>query len=336
MANRAGPVAGRLGHLAWLLAGLLLSASCGRGNADPTGGETHFLAKCEPNTDSCGSSLTCVCGVCTQPCDAPSACTAFAQAECAPPLDAESCADFRAQGHCEVVCTSDPDCVGISSSHHCERGVCRAVASCVHGQVPAQQVAILGDSFFAATHRISADLQALARSAGALADDAQYLDESNLTANSLSLAGNGIASQYAAATSAGEVKVVVMNGGGADIILGSCDTVDATCPVLVAAAAAARDLLTKMAQDGVLQVVYVFYPDPIDGNTLAKMDALRPLIQSACDNSPVPCHWLDLRPTFAGQYSEYITADGINPTAAGSLASAAAIWATMQTYCVAP
>ncbi|MEO6603818.1 MAG: SGNH/GDSL hydrolase family protein [Polyangiaceae bacterium] len=195
-------------------------------------------------------------------------------------------------------------------------------------------MAILGDSFFASTHQISANLEALARSEGALANDAHYLDESNLAANSLSIPANGIASQYATATAAGEVKVLIMNGGGADILLGSCDTVDTSCPLLVSAAAAARDLLSKMAQDGVLQVVYVFYPDPVDGNVLAKIDALRPLIKSACDDSPVPCHWLDLRSTFAG-HPDYIADDGLNPSTLGSRASAAAIWSTMQQYCIA-
>lgn len=62
---------------------------------------------------------------------------------------------------------------------------------------------------------------------------------------------------------------------------------------------------------------------------------LRPLIRAACDSAPLPCHWLDLRPAFADHDAEYIQADELNPTDAGSRASADAIWAVMQQYCVA-
>ena len=50
---------------------------------------------------------------------------------------------------------------------------------------------------------------------------------------------------------------------------------------------------------------------------------------------PLPCHWLDLRTVFAGHYAEYVQADQLNPTDAGARASADAIWATMQQYCIA-
>ena len=133
----------------------------------------------------------------------------------------------------------------------------------------------------------------------------------------------------------GAFKVVIMDGGGADALLGSCATADASCPVVAAAAAAARDLLSKMATDKVQHVVYAFYPDPIDTNVRATINALRPLVQTACESAALPCHWLDLRPVFAGHYADYVQADGLNPTAAGSRASAEAIWAVMQQYCVA-
>ena len=149
------------------------------------------------------------------------------------------------------------------------------------------------------------------------------------------LAGGGIASQYAAAAAEAEVKVVIMNGGGADVLLGQCASADASCPAIAAAAAAARDLLAKMAANGVAHVVYAFYPDPVDALLRAKVDALRPLLESACASSALACHWLDLRPTFAGHYDQYIQADGMNPTEAGSHASAEAIWTTMQKECVA-
>jgi hypothetical protein len=201
--------------------------------------------------------------------------------------------------------------------------------------VSANQVLLIGDSFLATSHQITAYLEDFARDAGALSTGERYRDNSRLTANALAYGGNGLADQYADGVAEAEVKVVIMNGGGADAFLGSCEAADASCPLLSAAAAAAETLFSTMAEDGVLHVVYAFYPDPIDAGVRAKMDALRPLIQSVCETSPVPCHWRDLRPIFAGKYDEYVIADGMNPTAAGSQASAAAIWATMETHCVA-
>jgi len=126
-----------------------------------------------------------------------------------------------------------------------------------------------------------------------------------------------------------------MDGGGADALLGSCDSANASCAVVTVAAAAAQALFAKMATDNVEQVVFAFYPDPGDANVKARIDALRPLIQSACENAPLPCHWLDLRTVFAGHYPEYVQADQLNPTDTGARASAQAIWSTMQQYCVA-
>jgi hypothetical protein len=196
-------------------------------------------------------------------------------------------------------------------------------------------VLVVGDSFFASSHQITAYLEDLARSAGALPAGERYRDNSRLAANGLALGGSGILDQYTSATAEAPVEVVIMNGGGADVLLGSCDTADASCPIVAAAADAVQALFAQFAADGVEHVVYVFYPDPVDANVRARMDALRPLAESACAESRVACEWLDLRSVFAGHYAEYIQGDGLNPTAAGSQASAAAIWSVMQQRCIA-
>jgi len=319
-----------------ILASALLVVSCASEPDDPTGGETHFLTRCQPSADSCGGGLRCVCGVCTVPCSASAACQSFSNAACAAADQESSCSGFQTQGHCEVACLVDADCATLSSRHRCEQGACRAQASaCVSGQVSANQVLLLGDSFFALSHELGVDLEALAQSAGALPAGQHYRDNSNLTSNALALGGHGIATQFTDGLASAPVKVVIMNGGGADISLGTCETADASCPVIAAAASAAEDLLTAMANAGVEHVVYAFYPNPVDSGAQAKMDALRPLIQGACEGSPVPCHWLDLRPTFANHYGEYILPDGLNPTSTGSQAAAAAIWQTLEQYCIA-
>lgn len=208
-------------------------------------------------------------------------------------------------------------------------------APCAHGEVPANQVLVLGDSFLASSHQITAYLEDLARNAGALPAGERYRDASRLAANGLAFAGNGILDEYSSAAAEAPVEVVIMNGGGADVLLGQCDTPDATCPTLTAAADAARQLFVQLADDGVQHVVYVFYPDPGDAGVRARMDAFRPMAESACAQSPVACEWLDLRDVFADHYPEYVQNDGLNPTAAGSQASAAAIWSIMQERCIA-
>lgn len=205
----------------------------------------------------------------------------------------------------------------------------------MRGEVGANEVLVIGDSFFGASHQITAYLEDLARGAGALAVGERYRDNSARTANGLALGGHGIESQYAAAKADAEVKAVIMNGGGADLLGASCPAPPAECPALSEAALAAQELLSQMAADGVSDVVYAFYPNPVDASLSEKMDSLRPLIQGACESSPVPCHWLDLRTAFADHYDEFIQPDGLNPTAAGSQASAGAIWATMQMACIA-
>ena len=333
------------GLLAWLCAGLW-ALSCASTRENPTGGETHFLTRCDASDPSaCGSSLSCVCGVCTVACSERSECNTFPIAECVQPT-ASSCPSVAA--HCDVPCAADVDCSLLSKEHRCLVGVCRAEAphvtpgdggapptACARGEVAANQVLVVGDSFFASSHQITAYLEDLARSAGALPAGERYRDNSRLAANGLAVAGNGILDQYTAASAEAPVEVVVMNGGGADVLLGACETPDETCPALAAAADGATALFAQLAADGVDHVIYVFYPDPVDANVRARMDALRPLVESACAQSPVACEWLDLRQVFAGHYADYVQNDGLNPTASGSEASAAAIWAIMQQRCIA-
>jgi hypothetical protein len=337
--NRLQPLLGRCRAWALLLAAALVAFSCGNATTDPTGGETHFLTSCDASSDSCGSELSCLCGVCTLPCSARTACQALPAGECVLPPAGAACAAATAPGVCEVQCVADADCAVVSSLHHCERGACRAGSpadtTCAQGEVTANQVLLIGDSFLASSHQITAYLEGLARSAGTLSAGERYRDASTLTANSLALPGNGVAEQYRAAVADAEVKVVIMNGGGADVLLGACETADASCPALADAAAAAEALFVEMADNGVEHIVYAFYPDPLDAIVRAKMDALRPLIQSACQRSPAPCHWLDLRDVFAGHYDQYLQSDGLNPSDEGSQASAAAIWTTMRAECVA-
>jgi hypothetical protein len=196
-------------------------------------------------------------------------------------------------------------------------------------------VVLLGDIFFALTHGITAFVEDAARQSGVLSAGERYRDFSSVMGNTLALLGNGIADQYAAATEEGPAKVVIMTGGGADVLIGSCDVVDADCPLLVEASSAASALFERMASDGVEHIVYVFYPNPSDATLREEVDMLRPLLRTACEASPTPCHWVDLRPAFAGNEATYLNGEGTTPTTAGARASATAIWSVMRQQCIA-
>lgn len=335
--ERRGSALRRLGRWS-LLGAALLAFNCESAREEPTGGETHFLRSCEADPGVCGPELSCLCNVCTLACSERAACASLPDASCVLAGNLGSC-ELANAGRCDVTCGVDGDCSELSPSHRCAAGVCRVPAvddsSCASSGLDPNQVLIIGDSFFAASHRITGFLEDLARQGGALMTGERYRDNAKVIDNALALAGNGIESQYAAASAEAPIKVVIMNGGGADVLVGSCPEVTPDCPLLTDAAAAASLLFSRMADDDVEHVVFAFYPDPLDAALREEMDALRPLIESACAASPVPCYWLDLRTTFAGNYASYVEADGLNPTPEGARATAGAIWSTMRQQCIA-
>lgn len=86
--------------------------------------ESHWLERCETSA-TCGGALTCVCGVCTVPCDGPGGCgSAVSGMVCAPAPDA--CPIF-AGGMCTARCAVDGDCVRDHLA--CMSGACMPIAS---------------------------------------------------------------------------------------------------------------------------------------------------------------------------------------------------------------
>jgi hypothetical protein len=239
---------------------------------------------------------------------------------------------------CDALCADDAGCLGLGDNFRCDRGYCRSVnPSCRTGDTVGSEVALLGDTFISDTHELTRALESLARSSGALRTDEGYRDYSSPLQSSLALDPPGIAVQFETALEDGPVKVVIMDGGGADVLMSRCaDPVVPECALVEDAVAGAEALFESMARNGVQHVVFFFYPDYVgDARIKATIDVLRPLLEERCANAPLPCHWLDLRPTFAGNYDEYILPDGRNPTDLGALASAEALWSLMQQRCVA-
>ncbi len=360
------PIAQRLVHTFFAL---LLAIGCRETRPETTEGETHFLRACDAQSATCSSGLTCACGVCTLSCTGTADCRgASTSATCVSISEhsvAADCAEPAVSSFCDQRCATDEDCHVLSGAHYCVNGYCRmqsgaayegtggaggvgggtgantSVAGAGNGTCPDSNVAgnevlILGDMFIAQDHQLTAYLEQMARQAGTLQSGERFRDYSSLLDNALALVDTGIANQYAKGQAEGTSKVVILCGGGADVLGGTCaNPPDANCQSLVDAAAAADQLLVQMASDGIENVVWFMYPDPTDATLRAKMDLLRPKLQTVCENSPAHCRWVDLRPTFIGLYAEYIRADGMTPTAAGAQASAAAIWEAMQQNCVA-
>ena len=202
--------------------------------------------------------------------------------------------------------------------------------------VNGSDVLIIGESFIALSHAISHDLDSIARKAGVLNATDTFRD---YAVSGTQLSGGispSIPLQFTNAKNTRPVKYVIMDGGGNDCLNASCTTPPLiTCQNLQNAMNAAKALLDTMGRNGVLKVIYFFYPDPqgsLQQTLQPKLDTLRPRIQNIVLNQTAPiCYWLDLRPAFAGNYSQYILSDGIHPTAAGSLAAANAIWSVVQT-----
>jgi hypothetical protein len=333
----ASPWSRRVRNWALGVCATFVAANCQTAHDPATGGETHFLRLCDSTASSngCGEELECLCDVCTRACDANDACGGVSGMVCSAPSESNACVLQSAARVCEFRCDSDSDCAALSAEHRCRAGACRApaplgqTASCATGQIEAGQVALLGDSFFALNHDIAEQLSALARAQQVLPEDAQFRDYSRLVDNALIVGGNGIADQYSDAVSEGDIKVVVTNGGGADLLVSACEEPVAECEVIASAAHAAEELFAVMAADGVRDIVYAFYPDPVDDELRTKIDALRPMLEAACAAAPTRCHWLDLRTAFAG-HPEYLDNDGMNPTPLGSEVAAGALWDILQ------
>lgn len=178
----------------------------------------------------------------------------------------------------------------------------------------------------------------------------------------MTLGPNLIPPQFDQAVSADpDISTVIMIGGGTDLLLpdpkfGS----DATkcksemgpmlpvCQMIIALAFdTAKTLFQKMADKGVKDVVFFFYPE-VPKNTLIGGDNPNvmleyglPMAKALCDGTEantagkLRCHFLDLVPVFQGHQSDWFQPADIHPNKMGSAAMAKAIVQLMKTDCVA-
>jgi lysophospholipase L1-like esterase len=206
-------------------------------------------------------------------------------------------------------------------------------ATCEKGSVKASEVVFIGESFIAATGDIPRMTSQLARDAGTIGPSDSYR---SFAVVGTQLITGEIPMQYADAAKESPVKVVLMDGGGNDLLWGErCQSgFDEGCKEVVTTV---EELFGQMAADGVKDVVYFFYPDPMGGGASIKeaMDTLRPEMKASCEAATsVRCVWVDQRESWEGRYDEF-TSDGIHPTEAGSQASSQQIWDAMVANCIA-
>ena len=334
----------KLRTFAPILFGLLLIFSCSTRDTSQEGSETHFLQTCEA---TCDDGMQCICGVCTKACTRQTDCTNLpGTASCAPlaPRVAEQrCAATELGAICDAPCLTDFDCSGLAADRICDYGFCRQVArptqppalACTPLSYAASDVLILGDVLIELSV-FTAELERAAVDAGTLAMGQHFRDEAAGVSSLLATGPLSIDNEYTSARADGPARLIVMDGGATDVLTGQCTgMLTPDCPAARAAVDGAEALFARFARDGVEHVVYFFYGDPIDNPTLKDgLDLMRPLLQNACGRSPLPCHWLDLRPMFAG-HPEYVGGtDGLVFTEAGAKVAAAATYAFMQKQCV--
>ncbi len=122
-----------------------------------------------------------------------------------------------------------------------------------------------------------------------------------------------------------KVKVLIMNGGGIDLILenGSQASADQVVSVF-------RDFLDKLEEDGTVEhIIYSLYPEVSSTPGVAN---LRPGMQAACEESEnPPCYFLNLQ-DYWDRPQEYTV--GVIPTDAGTQIIAREIWNIIKRNCI--
>lgn len=333
-----------------VLLGTIALVECQQRQEPTLGSETHFLTRCDA---TCPNGNDCVCGACTRSCASKSECTVLSPlAECtdmAPRISVGRCSESEQLATCDVNCLVDTDCASLGSAFACQSGYCRlgigsvatiadasSSSSCHPPPIAAADVLVLGDSLIELTG-FTAELERHAADAGLLATDEHFRQSASALMSFMAEGSFSIGAQYAAVRQEATSRLVVMDGGETDMFDPLCATEPAYgCPTVQSAVNGAINLLQQMSQDGVEQVVYFFYPDPVgDAELKSRLDVLRPLIENACGQSPVACHWIDLRPTFAG-HDDYFVQDGKMFSVAGASAAADAVWRRLQERCIMP
>jgi hypothetical protein len=324
---------------------VLLIASCGQTSSPQAGSETHFLMSCD--VTGCGQGMQCICGVCSKPCVQESDCGSLSDAASCTPLGPRvtegRCDEAQMGAMCDAECLIDAECGALGPSSVCDAGYCREPGPapkpqsrvCAPSGVVAEDVLVLGDVLIELSIYVE-ELENRMIEAGSLEEGAHYRDNAQAVSSLLATGALSFDAQYTNARADGVPRVIIMDAGATDVLNDNCaGMLTPECPAARDAVRGAERLFQRFADEGVEQIVYFFYGDPVDNPSLKDgIDLMRPLLENACGKSPVPCHWLDLRPDFEGR-PELVGVDGLVFTDAGATVAAAATFELMQARCVA-
>jgi len=186
-------------------------------------------------------------------------------------------------------------------------------------KIQPSQLVTNGESFFQASN-ITSELTRLARRDGYIAASESF--------KTIAVSGQPLATiinQYKSCTP--KPTYLISDGAGIDL-MSSSD--------IAGLSAKLKTYLDEMKKGGTKKLLWMIYPDPQGGSwaTLKKnqdlwAQAVPPIINACTEPKTL---LIDLRPVWAGKYSQY-TSDGIHATNAGGTATAEAFWKLMIDSC---
>ena len=193
-----------------------------------------------------------------------------------------------------------------------------------HAAVAANEVLWIGDSWI--SESLATSVATKAQGIGAIGPIDQYAVSATAGAPIAA-----IADKYRK-KAAPRPKVLIMDGGTVDTIMkGASDS------VVQGVANTFTQFLDEVATDGTVQHVVYFLQPALP--MIVGVAELRPLLQTACDQSAVPCHFIDLQGPWMQpggmEHPEYTNSTGILPTSQGVKILSDLIWMTMQNSCIA-
>ena len=221
----------------------------------------------------------------------------------------------------------------------------------------ASQVIIMGDTFVIWAEGF---LDALKKDTG-MAFRNYALEGAGLGSVNMILGPNLVPPEFDQALSADpNIIAVIMTGGGTDLLLpdpmfgsdadkcktNAGPTLDVCKQIMDLAFKTGVTLFQKMADNGVKDIVYYFYPEVPKGtliggeNPNAMLQYALPLAKAFCDDTEkntagkTRCHFLDLGPIFAGHADWFVSGD-VHPNMKGSMAMSKAIVQLMKDKCIA-
>jgi hypothetical protein len=203
--------------------------------------------------------------------------------------------------------------------------------ACASGTVLASEVVWIGDSWVIRPGTQHTRVTELARQAGTLGPTEDYAFDLAKEAEDMA----AVAKQYERGQARTPIKVLLMDGGTWDPIIANLAGASVSAAIDTSLTNF-RALLAKIASDGTVENIVYFLVPALP--TIPGVDVMRPQLKQACDESVVPCYFVDLQPLWDQRKPDepsYTADDGIQASPTGGTVIGEAIWKTMQDHCIA-